>query len=777
MLAKCSQYFRQGRGEGGTPQAAPKGVQTEITPQGYQFVNICHPYGTRPCDSVHPELKPSLLSGQVRHGLKPCPDTNRFLPTSIFDELQFRSLHPKLETRSSNLLSKLAARSSQLISKLETRNVKLITACLLLSASTFAQSTLAPPTVITAPGKLKSKTVVDMQNFSIERLYATRSIGGSTWSPDGKQVAFVTNIGGRNNIWLVPSDGGWPTQLTISDQRQKDPAWSPDGKWIAYASDYDGNEQWDVFAVSPKTGDVQNLTTTKEISEDSPVWSPDSKYLAYVRKPKGGSSYEIDVMEFSTRHVRHITQDTPADKSNFGPIFSHDDRSLVYTQAEAGDRNSNIFLVELASMKATNLTPHQGEQTYFASDISPDAKTVLITSNAQNGYENVGLLNIATQKITWLTNDKWEVGAGSFSPDGKSVTWTANVDGNTNVYLYNVAATRTTQMLPLAAGVNSPAGNPNAFSADGTKLLYYHNGPTAPNDLWAYDLQTKATAQLTHALVGGLRTSDMVEPYLVHYPSRDRKWTISAFVYIPNNILRDEKYPAIVYIHGGPTGQYVNSFNRSVQYLVNQGYLVIAPNFRGSTGYGKDFMKANYRDEGGGDLTDIVDAAEWIAKSGFVDKKKLISMGGSYGGYLTMMAVTKFPDMWGAGVSIVPYVNWFTELSTEDPAIRAYDISIMGDPVQNKVLYEDRSPINFIDRIKAPILLIAGGNDVRDPSNEAQQVADAIKKKGGVVQLKIYQGEGHQFSRVETQIDEMKTVSDFLKVHVPSPGCGCSIYE
>ena len=173
----------------------------------------------------------------------------------------------------------------------------------------------------------------------------------------------------------------------------------------------------------------------------------------------------------------------------------------------------------------------------------------------------------------------------------------------------------------------------------------------------------------------------MVEPYLVHFPSRDGKWTISAFAYVPNNIPRNGKFPAIVYIHGGPTGQFVNSFNRSIQYLVNQGYLVIAPNFRGSTGYGKEFMNGNYRDEGGGDLNDIVDAAEWIAKSGFVDKKKLVSMGGSYGGYLTMMAVTKYPDMWGAGVAIVPYVNWFTELATEDPAIREYDISIMGDPV------------------------------------------------------------------------------------------------
>ncbi len=660
-------------------------------------------------------------------------------------------------------------------SKLETRNWKLVTTLLLLSGAALAQQTTAPA-AITDPTKLKSQTVVDMQNFAIDKLYTTRAIGGSSWSPDGKQVAFVSNISGRNNIWLVPSNGGWPTQLTISDQRQTSPAWSPDGKWIAYASDYDGNEQWDIFAVSPLSGEVVNLTTTKETSEESPAWSPDSKSLAYTVKPQGGSSYEIDVMEFATRRVKHITKDTPAIKSNFGPIFSRDGKFLIYTQADAGDRNSNIFLVDLASLKAANLTAHEGEQTYFASDLSPDGKTLLVTSNAQNGYENAALLDIATQKIEWLTNDKWEVDTGSFSPDGTGVTWTANVEGNTNIYFHNLSAGRTV-MLPLAAGVNSPAGNPTAFSPDGSKLLYHHNGPTAPNDLWSYDLKTKATQQLTRALVGGLRTSDMVEPYLVHYPSRDGKWTISAFAYVPNNILRNGKYPAIVYIHGGPTGQLVNSFNRQIQYLVNQGYLVIAPNFRGSTGYGKEFMKANYRDEGGGDLNDIVDAAEWITRSGFVDKKKLISMGGSYGGYLTMMAVTKYPDMWGAGVSIVPYVNWFTELSTEDPAIRAYDISIMGDPTENKALYEDRSPINFIDRIEAPILLIAGGNDVRDPSNEAQQVADAIKKKGGLVQIKIYQGEGHQFSRIETQVDEMKTISDFLKVHVPSPGCGCSIYE
>jgi TolB protein len=130
----------------------------------------------------------------------------------------------------------------------------------------------------------------------------TKQIGRPTWSPDGKSIAFISNMSGRNNIWLVPAEGGFPTQLTVSDQRQTSAAWSPDGKWIAYQSDYDGDEQWDIFLVSPKTGKVVNLTQTREIAELNPTWSPDGRYLAYEIKPKTSASYEIDIYhEYSAR--------------------------------------------------------------------------------------------------------------------------------------------------------------------------------------------------------------------------------------------------------------------------------------------------------------------------------------------------------------------------------------------------------------------------------------------------------------------------------------------
>jgi dipeptidyl aminopeptidase/acylaminoacyl peptidase len=646
-----------------------------------------------------------------------------------------------------------------------------------LMSTLSASQTLPAPQAIIDPKQISSKPDARVEkSLSIERLYMTRQVGGATWSPDWKTVAFVSNLSGRNNLWLVPSEGGWPTQLTVSDQRQTQPTWSPDGKWIAYMSDYDGDEQWDIFLVSPKTGQVVNLTKTREIAEESPTWSHDGRYLAYMVKPKTSSVFEIDVYDTLMREVKHLTTGTANDRMNVAPIWSADGTFVVYTQEQAKGTDSNVFSVDVASAQNTLLTPHDGEHRYTANDVSPDGKHVLITSNAADGYENVGLLEIAGKTIHWLTKDKWEISGESFSPDGKLLTYSANIDGNTDVYIYDIA-TGKARALPLPKGVNYVAGRGSPFTADNSRLLYYHTGPTAPGDLWVYHVADGKSHQLTHSLVGGVRSEDMVEPYLVHYPSKDGRWTISAFVYVPYNLPRNGQHPAIVYVHGGPTAQTMNTFNRFVQYMANQGYIVIAPNYRGSTGYGKEFQQANLFDMGGGDLQDVLGAADWIKQTGYVDPKKLILMGGSYGGYMTMMGVTKAPELWAAGVPIVPFVNWFTEIQNEDPVLQQSDLATMGDIVKNKALYEDRSPINFVGQIKAPLYLLAGGNDPRCPKSEAQQVVDAVKKRGGVVEYKVYENEGHGFARVENQIDAYQRVADFLKAHVPPADCSCSLSE
>lgn len=647
-------------------------------------------------------------------------------------------------------------------------------AFVLFSVPVLCQNPATP--AVTDPTQLTSKQKFDIQPFTVEKLYMTRTVGDSSWSPDDKQIAFVTNISGRNNIWTVSSQSGWPTQLTVSNQRQASIAWSPKGRWIAYASDYDGNEQWDLFLVSASNGQIVNLTNTPELSEEGPAWSPDGEKLAYSVKPKQSPNYEIDVIEILTKKVTHITIGTSAQLSNVNPIWSKDGKWIVFSQQDAAGKNGNILIASATGGKATILTPHEGEQNFGATDISPDNKTILLTSNAGNGYENVGLLDIVTKKITWLTTDKWETISGKFSPDGKRLTWTANIDGNQDIYVYEIA-THQAHALPVPKGINSLAGAETAFSHDGSRLLYSHDGPNAPNDIWDYDFAGQKLQQITHSLVGGIRSEDMVEPFLIHYRSKDGKWQISAFVYVPYNAEKNGKNAAVVYIHGGPTAQTINSFSRNIQYLVNQGFFVIAPNYRGSTGYGKEFEDANLHDMGGGDLDDVISAAEWIKKSGYIDPKKVAVMGGSYGGYLTMMAVTKAPDLWAAGVPIVPFVNWFTEIENEDPLLREYDMQTMGDPMKDKERLKDRSPINFIDQVKAPLLLLAGGNDPRCPKTEAEQVASAIKKRNGVAELKVYENEGHGFAKVENQIDAYTRVADFLKKYAEPAKCGCNIYD
>ena len=647
--------------------------------------------------------------------------------------------------------------------------------------------TLPAPTSTPAES-VESKHKDGVARYAIEQFFATRAIGASDWAPDGRRLVFVANISGRNNLWLVPSEGGWPTQLTISDERQEGPAWSPDGRWIAFQSDHQADEQWDVFLVSAQTGEVVNLTGTPEVSEESPVWSHDSRMLACAVKPHRDPNYEIVLLDPAARSKRSLTAKTPPDLS-FTPVaFSRDGRLMLANRSHASGKDGDVVLIAVDSGKQLLVTPHKGEQTWAATALSPDGGTVLATSNAKNGFDNAALIDVRAAvtalvgapkakkgakdaagdamacPVRWLTEDRWEISTGSFSPDGRAVTWSANVDGNGDLFLCDVTS-GTPRRLEVGPGYNTLAGSASPFSADGTRLAFYRNGAASPHELGVLELPGGDARLVTNSFVGGVDAGDMVEPYLVHYPSRDR-FTISAYVYIPWNLARDGSHPAVVFVHGGPTAQSVNSFNRALQFLVNHGYVVIAPNYRGSTGYGKLFMDANRFDMGGGDLEDCARAVDFLKETGYVDPRKIAIYGGSYGGYLTMAAVTKKPDLWAAGCALFPFVNWFTEVEHEDPQLRQYDLSTMGDPVKDAARYRDRSPIFFVDQIRAPVLLIAGKNDPRCPPEEAGQVYEAVNGRGGVCEYRLYDDEGHGFARRENMFDAYRRVLAFLETHV-----------
>jgi len=613
---------------------------------------------------------------------------------------------------------------------------------------------------ITDAKKITSVEVTGAGAVPIDDLFYTRATGGGAWSPDGKEIVFSSNFTGRFNLWKVSASGGWPIQLSQSDDRQGGAVWSPDGQWILYQSDRGGGEIYDLFAIPSGGGKAVNLTKTDDISETSPRWSADGTQLAISYKKKTAPVTDVAVMDWNTRAVRNLTNETTPDHLWSGHVWSPDGKAVYATRINAGFTDASVYRIDAASGQKEELTRHEGQSRTSVSAISPDGKTLLVTADRPGGYPNVGLLDTATKKLTWVTDLKWEADAGEFSPDGKRFTYVVNEDGRTDGYLAETPTGKGTK-LSLPPGLNGFSGNPSTFSADGKRVLVSHQSSTQPGDLWVYDPAGRHATQLTFSAIASLAAAKLPPSELVHYKSFDGK-IISAFLWVPYNLKRDASNPGIVLPHGGPTGQTVDSFNRFAAALASRGYVCVAPNVRGSTGYGMDFQKANVKDLGGGDLDDEVYGAKFLTATGFVDEKKIGITGGSYGGYMTLMAIGKKPELWAAAVEQFGIINWLTMLEHEDPFLQEYEKSLLGDPVKDREVYENASPIKFLRQAKAPLLVLQGENDIRVPKEEAEQVVAIYKETGKTVDSHFYPQEGHGFAKRENQIDAIsRTVAWF----------------
>jgi dipeptidyl aminopeptidase/acylaminoacyl peptidase len=618
----------------------------------------------------------------------------------------------------------------------------------------------------TDPKSITSPVSAGARPVPIDDLFYSRRITDQAWSPDGKELVITTNFTGRFNLWKVSAAGGWPIQLLQSEDRQFNPFWSRDGKWVVYQQDVGGHEVYDLYAVPGSGGQPINLTSTPKISEDNPRFSYDGKMLAYTVKPEDSPIINIAVMDWATRKQRIITDEKSPDR--FWQIidWSRDGKYIFAIRGNTVSTDSSVWRVEVASGRTEEFTPHQGDVVFNGSSIAPDGSLMLLTSSAKGGYNNVALLDLKTKKLAWITDTQWEATAADFSPDGRQFTYVINHDGQTDVYLQTVGQ-HTAQKLDFPAGLTFNTGLPSSYSPDGTRLLLSHQDSQRVGDLWIYDLKTRTARQLTHSAIASLAPSSIPPAQLVHYKSFDGQ-IISAYLWMPFNLKRDGSNPAIVLPHGGPTGQILNSFDARAAALASRGYICIGPNVRGSTGYGLAFQKANIKDLGGGDLQDEVYATKFLLDTGYVDPKKIGITGGSYGGYMTLMAIGKVPDIWAAAVEQFGVINWKTMATNADPLLQQYVKALLGDPEKDREIYENTSPLKYIRNEKAPLLVLQGENDIRVPKEESDQVVAILKQEGRTVEAHYYPQEGHGFSKRENQIDALKRMVDWFEKYLPA---------
>jgi dipeptidyl aminopeptidase/acylaminoacyl peptidase len=466
-------------------------------------------------------------------------------------------------------------------------------------------------------------------------------------------------------------------------------------------------------------------------------------------------------MDFATHAVRVLTHEPSPSMQWSAVAFSPDSRFIIANRSNIEGTAGSIWRVDVATGAATPALATGETGFNSATDLSPDGRWLAVTTETPAGVLQAAVYDTQTQRLTLIKPDVWEQKSGRFAPDGRSLLMVSNVDGRDVIYSYEPSSGHS-QPLTVPAGVNtSENGKMPAYSPDGTRILFPHQSGSMPLDYWVLDRSTGHSAPVTRFALAGIDPQKLPKTQLVHYHSADGT-IISAFLWLPYNLSRNGHAPAVVLAHGGPTGQKMDDFDPTAVALASRGYLVIAPNPRGSTGYGRVFQAANHRELGGGDLADYVAGVKFMENTGYVDARRIGIAGLSYGGYMTMMALSKTPEVWAAGVEICGITNWLSIYERGSPMLREYLEGLLGDPVRDKAVYAASSPLTYLRQVKAPLLVLAGGNDIRVPPSEAEQVVQFLSSAGKTVDTKVYADEGHGFYKRENQIDALeRTVAWF----------------
>ncbi len=566
-----------------------------------------------------------------------------------------------------------------------------------------------------------------------------------TVSPDGKQIAFYWDINDMSNLYVMSIDGGWAQQLTfdrdpVAYWADGVPQWSPDGKWLAYTKQ---RHVWILPSSGGKSERVTGVTTGAYV----PRWLPNSEHLIISMTLEERGYLLLTDRAGKTYHT--LTDGTGHDHS---PSIAPDGKHVAYVHQPLDDFNRSdvcILNIETGEIKSLTGTPnmHDGKPKW-----SPDGKTIAFISE-RSGYHQLFIYSVDAGQERQLTDIQHDIVEYEWSPDGSRILATRNNMGAYELVLVTLASGDITDVL-VNYGVCS---NPH-WLPDGTTITYEYEDPQTPPDIHKFDLTSTSTTQLTHSKPPVVDTLKQVIPERITYTSFDG-------MEIPAILYRPEKPngAAIVYPHGGPTSQYGLEWDYVAQYFVAKGYTWLANNFRGSTGYGIDFERANHDVWGVDDTKDCLAAADYLGELEWIDSERIGIFGASYGSYMATCSLAYDPDYrFACGVAKYGDCNILSSWSQGDLVGREDLERMMKHPTQNRSAYRDGSPIHQVDKIQKPLFIAHGLLDARVHPLQSEELIDGLNRYDKVYEYVTYADEGHGFLKRATKIDFYSRLERFL---------------
>ncbi len=603
-----------------------------------------------------------------------------------------------------------------------------------------------------------------VKEITLERLAKIPMIKQLETNESKSKITFVWDKTGRNELYALDVKTLEVEQLT--DNHLPDFIVAKhfnDDRHIFYGKDKDGNQNFDIYMFNLETKESTQLTNTPKNKDYAITLSPDGKKILFVSNRNGQNN--LYMMELSTKEV---TQFTNFDRPYWG-LNKWCDNGWIYLCHNDTDKgtNSDIWKIKEDGTELQLLFSMSKESREIFLDISKDNRYLAVTSN-YFGLDQAGILDVETKEVKWLGNKECEEQVMSFLDDGTKLAVLRNKEAQLSLVIYDIKTNEEKTINSKGYVCHPLFGDPCIF-LDG-EVFYLETGPKVPMQLIRYNMKEEKGEVILKSQTE-FSEEDFFDTEYIKYTSFDNM-QIPALLYKPK-IEKGKKYPALIRVHGGPAAHFRRLFDMEAQILALEGFVLLNPNIRGSTGYGKKFMELNYKDWGGADGKDVVWGKKYLETLEYVDPDRIGVFGGSYGGYMTFMQLTKHAEAgWKAGSSYVGISHLKTAFHNAPIAIKTFAEQTLGKYEENKDSWEKSSPLNYIEKIKAPIQILHGVNDPVCPIGESRQFRDKLLDMGwkeGTEGEKTFEyneftDEGHgNYYRQDRRIMLQKLIINFFK--------------